>query len=122
MTGHEKQNRYLERDSCSFCLYQQATGVMPGGNSRTTVFTPPYPMYVERGHGCRVVDVEGQERIDFVNNLTSLILGHAHPKVVDAPTPKSHQGSAFSWPTESDVRLAQILVAPLPSVEHVRFT
>src|SRR5512133_2306073 len=122
MADSEKGNRYLEPDSRSFRFYQRATGVMPGGNSRGTVYTPPYPMYVERGYGCRVVDVEGQERVDFINNLTSLVLGHAHPKVVEAVGSQIQRGSAFSWPTESEVRLAEILTSRVPSVERVRFT
>ena len=68
---------YRSESSLSRELYQRATKVMPGGNTRHSTVLSPYPIYVSRGQGCRVTDVEGQERIDFLNNYTSLILGHA---------------------------------------------
>lgn len=87
-----------------------------------TVYTAPYPFYVESGHGCMVVDVEGEERIDFINNLTSLVLGHANEAVVAAVTQQARRGSAFAWPTESEVRLAEIITGRVPSVHQIRFT
>jgi glutamate-1-semialdehyde 2,1-aminomutase len=68
------------------------------------------------------MDEDGQERIDFVNNLTSLIVGHAHPQVVEAVVAQVRKGSAFAWPTESEVQLAEILTSRVESVETVRFT
>ena len=61
---------------------------MPGGNSRTTVFAAPYPAYIASAQGATVTDVDGQTRIDFVNNYTSLIHGHAHTRILDAVTRK----------------------------------
>ena len=58
-------------------LYERASRVMPGGNTRHSVALAPYPIYARSGSGCRVTDVEGEERVDFLNNYTSLILGHA---------------------------------------------
>ncbi len=60
-------------------LYERASRVMPGGNTRHSVALAPYPIYARSGSGCRITDVEGEERVDFLNNYTSLILGHAHP-------------------------------------------
>lgn len=122
MASTENLNRYLQPGSRSEGLYRRATRVMPGGNTRQTVFSTPYPFYVQRGHGCTVVDEDGQERIDFVNNLTSLILGHANPRVVEAVIDQVQRGSCFSWPTESEIRLAEILRERVASVEVVRFT
>ena len=53
---------YLADDSRSKQLYERGLSVMPGGNSRHTVVMQPYPVYVASGQGCRVVDVEGEER------------------------------------------------------------
>jgi glutamate-1-semialdehyde 2,1-aminomutase len=115
-------NTYLESGSRSSELFRRAAKVMPGGNSRTTVFTAPYPAYVASARGAVVTDVEGQARIDFVNNYTSLIHGHAHPKIVEAIGQQLSLGTAFSFPTESEVRLAELLVERVPSLEHLRFT
>ena len=56
---------YLDDASRSKQLYERALSVMPGGNSRHTVVMKPYPVYAVSGQGCRVTDVEGEERIDF---------------------------------------------------------
>ena len=61
----------------STALWERALSSLPGGNTRTTIFHEPYPVYFVRGEGCRVWDVDGIERIDFISNYTSLILGHA---------------------------------------------
>src|SRR5216684_2924674 len=117
-----KQNMYPDSKSRSQKLYDRALTSLPGGNSRTTVFMKPYPIYAARGEGCRVWDVDGNEYIDCVNNFTSLIHGHAHPLLVEAATRQLALGSAFGLPTLSEIELAELLVSRLPSVEQVRFT
>jgi glutamate-1-semialdehyde 2,1-aminomutase len=102
-------------------LYQRALNSLPGGNTRTTVFMKPFPIYAESGAGCRVRDVDGNEYIDCINNFTSLIHGHAHPALIAAATRQMVRGSAFGMPTESEVDLAELLAARLPSVDQLRF-
>src|SRR5271156_5154687 len=75
---------YRSPHSRSRELYRRAAGVMPGGNTRHSIAMAPYPIYAASGAGCRVTDVDGDERIDFLNNYTSLILGHADPIVTAA--------------------------------------
>jgi glutamate-1-semialdehyde 2,1-aminomutase len=115
-------NAYLEETSRSAELWERARAVMPGGNSRTTVFTAPRPVYAASGHGATVTDVEGQVRLDFVNNYTSLIHGHAHPRIIEAVVRQLGLGTAMSFPTETEVRLAEVLVDRVDSLEQVRFT
>lgn len=115
-------NAYLEPDSHSAALWSRARAVMPGGNSRTTVFTAPHPAYAASGHGATVTDVDGQVRLDFVNNYTSLIHGHAHPRIIAAVVDQLSRGTAMSFPTESEVRLAEVLVSRVASIERLRFT
>ena len=113
---------YPDPKSQSQHLYNRALASLPGGNTRTTVFMKPYPIYAARGEGCRVFDVDGNEYIDCINNFTSLIHGHAHPALVAAATKQLALGSAFGLPTESEIDLAELLASRLPSVEQVRFT
>jgi glutamate-1-semialdehyde 2,1-aminomutase len=94
---------------------------MPGGNTRHSIALAPYPIYARSGKGCRITDVEGEERIDFLNNFTSLILGHAHPEVMKAVCSRVGLGTAFTMPTEADVELAELLVQRIPCVEQLRF-
>jgi len=73
---------YRSTTSASRALHERAVIAMPGGTTRTTTYFDPYPLYVDRGDGCRVWDVDGTERIDMLGNYTAMILGHAHPAAV----------------------------------------
>jgi glutamate-1-semialdehyde 2,1-aminomutase len=106
----------------SALLYERARRVLPGGNTRTTVYRAPHPVYAASGHGCRVVDVDGIERTDFVNNYTALIHGHAHPRIVEAASQAIATGACFGLPTASEIALAETLCARGPTFERVRFT
>ncbi|MBV9595224.1 MAG: aspartate aminotransferase family protein [Chloroflexi bacterium] len=115
-------NAYLDPESRSAELWQRSRAVMPGGNSRTTVFAAPYPAYVASAQGATVTDVDGQTRLDFVNNYTSLIHGHAHPRILEAVMRQLPLGTAVSFPTESEIRLAELLVERVESLQRLRFT
>lgn len=112
---------YPDPQSRSKALYDRAVASLPGGNSRTTVFMSPYPIYAARGAGCRVWDVDGNVFIDCINNFTSLIHGHAHPRLVEAATRQIALGTAFGLPTESEIDLAELLASRLPAVDQLRF-
>jgi glutamate-1-semialdehyde 2,1-aminomutase len=113
---------YLARTPRSRALFERATRSIPGGSTRTTVYTAPYPPYVAYGQGLRIHDVDGNTYRDFLGNYTSLILGHAHPVVIAAAEAQVRRGSAFGAPTETEIELAEELRRRLPSVERVRFT
>ena len=112
---------YQSQRAISRSLYERASRVMPGGNTRHSIALAPYPIYAVSGKGCRVTDVEGDERIDFLNNYTSLILGHADSKVTEAVLRRVSQGTAFTMPTPEDVELAELLVDRIPYIDQIRF-
>jgi glutamate-1-semialdehyde 2,1-aminomutase len=85
---------YPDPNSSSQKMYDRALSSLPGGNTRTTVFMKPYPIYAARGEGCLVWDLDGNEFIDCINNFTSQIHGHAHPALVKAATAQLALGSA----------------------------
>ena len=114
--------RWAAPGSKSAELFARAQGVMPGGNTRTTVYMAPYPPYADFGEGCWVTDVEGDRRLDCLNNYTALIHGHAHPAIVEAATRRLARGSSFPLPTPEEIELAALLCQRLPSAERVRFT
>lgn len=105
----------------SAALYERAKAVMPGGNTRITVFMKPHPYYAAYGQGCRLTDVDGVERLDFTNNYNSLIHGHAHPAITAAVRDQLERGTAFPMATEAEIRLAELLCDRVPSFEQVRF-
>ena len=90
---------YPDPNSSSQKMYDRALASLPGGNTRTTVFMKPYPIYAARGEGCCVWDLDGNEFIDCINNFTSQIHGHAHPALIKAATAQLALGSAFGLPT-----------------------
>src|SRR5215813_9760497 len=114
--------RWAAPDSKSAALWARAQGVMPGGNTRTTVYMAPYPPYADFGEGCWVTDVEGDRRLDCLNNYTALVHGHAHPAVVKAATERLRRGTSFPMPTPEEVELASVIVDRVPSADQVRFT
>lgn len=102
-------------------LFNRAKKVLPGGVSRNTIFKLPYPDYVEQGQGCYVTDIEGVTRLDFANNMASLIHGHAHPTVTKAIIEQVQKGTAFTMATEIEVSYAELLCARVPGFEKIRF-
>jgi glutamate-1-semialdehyde 2,1-aminomutase len=109
-------------ESKSARLYERACKVMPGGNTRTSLFWPPYQIYADRGSGSRIVDVDGTERTDFHYNFTVLIHGHSHPSIVRQVQEQVSRLTCVSCTTESEVLLAELLCSRIPSFEKVRFT
>lgn len=102
-------------------LYQQAQSVIPGGVSRNTVFHKPFPHYVSKASGCYVTDIDGVERIDFANNMASLIHGHAFPPIVEGVIDQIRKGTAFTIATEPELEFAQLLCKRAPGFEKIRF-
>jgi glutamate-1-semialdehyde 2,1-aminomutase len=108
--------------SNSKVLSDRAKTVMPGGNSRLTVFQAPYPPYAVSGRGSVLVDAEGEERFDFINNYTSLLHGHTDPDITAAVIDQLYRGTAFALPTEQEIDLAAIIVDRYDAIDQVRFT
>ena len=102
-------------------LFARAKNVLPGGVSRNAVLRAPHPLYVDRGEGCRVIDIDGVSRIDFSNNMASMIHGHACPEVISAVTEQLARGSAFMMATEAEVIYAEHLCSRNPGFEMIRF-
>ncbi|MEZ6233168.1 MAG: aspartate aminotransferase family protein [Phycisphaerales bacterium] len=102
-------------------LYVRAKKVLPGGVSRNAVLRDPCPVYVDHASGCRVTDIDGVTRLDFANNMASLIHGHANPRIVEAVTQQLARGTAFTLGTEAEVRYAEHLAARNRSFERLRF-
>ena len=106
-------------------LYRRALRVMPGGvNSPVRAMRQigREPVFVARGEGCELVDVDGNRYIDWVCSWGPLILGHADPDVVAAVSSAAAGGTSYGAATEAEVELAEEVVARVPSVEMLRMT
>lgn len=79
------------------------------------------PIFYDRASGCRFTDADGREFIDYVGSWGPLILGHAHPAVIDAVTTAAARGTSFGAPCRQEVELAELVVGTVPFLEMVRF-
>jgi glutamate-1-semialdehyde 2,1-aminomutase len=107
--------------SASSKLYERALKVLPGGVSRNAVLRKPHPCYAVKGEGCYVTDLEGVRRVDFANNMASLIHGHAHPAIVEAVTAQIRRFTASTFATEVEVLFAEHMCNRSRSFEKIRF-
>ena len=106
-------------------LLDRARRVLPGGvNSPVRAFLSVggEPPFVARGAGCRIWDSEGREYLDFVGSWGPLILGHAHPEVLEAVTRTARDGLTFGATCALEVELAEAVLARFPFAEKLRFT
>src|SRR5665213_700403 len=105
-------------------IFRRATDVLVGGvNSPVRAFRAVggEPIVVDHALGARLWDADGNEYVDYVCSWGALILGHAHPKVVEAITAQARLGASYGMPTELEVELATRIRKALPSCEKVRF-
>jgi len=112
-------------DARSAALYRRALAVLPGGvNSpvRAMRAIGRDPIFVERGAGAELVDVDGNRYVDYVCSWGPLIHGHAHPDVLAAVTEAAARGTSFGAPTEAEVELAEEVARRMPAVEMLRMT
>ena len=94
---------------------------MPGGDTRSVTYFKPYPTFMVSGSGCFIQDVDGNTYTDFLNNYTVLVLGHAHPQVVDAVVERVKKGTVFPAPAEEQILLAEAITKRVKSCDLVRF-
>jgi glutamate-1-semialdehyde 2,1-aminomutase len=105
-------------------LYERACRVIPGGVSspvRAFRAVGGTPLFIERGAGQHLYDVDGRRYLDLVNSWGALILGHAHPTVVEAMSQACRNGTTFGAPCPAEVELAERITASYPGLEQVRF-
>jgi glutamate-1-semialdehyde 2,1-aminomutase len=118
--AEREARRLLERTPRSAALYQRAVRSMPKGVSSNFQSSDPYPVYLERGLGSRVWDVDGTEYVDFHGGFGVNVVGHAHPKIVEAVRDAIAKGAHFAVTTEASVALAEEICGRF-NLEQMRF-
>jgi glutamate-1-semialdehyde 2,1-aminomutase len=117
------ENHRKRTDVKSKAAFERAKRVIPGGvNSPVRAFKSVglTPLVMESGQGSRVTDIDGQTYIDYVLSWGPLIVGHAHPEVVEAIKRTAEKGTSFGAPTELETMLAELVCERVPSVDMVR--
>ena len=113
--------RYVASNAGSNAKHEQAKRYLPGGDTRNSIFWNPFPIYVSQADGSGITDVDGNERVDFINNMTTLILGHRHPAVIDALTEQLAHGVSYPAPTPLVVEWGELMCERVPSLDKIRF-
>ena len=119
---HPLVAEYRAFSPSSEAMANRAQSVFPGGDTRSSAHYGPYPLVIADASGCHMRDIDGNEVLDFMNNFTSLIHGHARPEVVDAVQRQVALGSAYAAPNEDQIALGEMMVERIPSIEQLRFT
>ncbi len=113
-----------KRRERSHQLYLEAQRYMPGGVSspvRAFKAVGGSPLFITRARGSKIYDVDGHEYIDYVCSWGPLILGHAHPQVVEALKRAVERGTSYGAPTELEIKLAREIQHAMPTLERIRF-
>jgi len=112
---------FPDLNSKSAKLAERARRVLPGGNSRSTIDLKPHPIYLTRASGAEVEDVDGNVYVDFNNNYTSLIHGHAFPAVTEAVAKQLPLGTAYAFGTVQEIDHAELICGRVPGFDKIRF-
>jgi len=117
----EAKEAYVSRNPKSFARYVEATAVMPGGNTRTVLFYPPFPLAMARAEGCRLWDMDGTEYVDFLAEYTAGLYGHSHPAIRAAVDRALDGGISMGAHNMLEAKFARA-VCDRFALERVRFT
>ncbi|MBJ3778375.1 aspartate aminotransferase family protein [Acuticoccus mangrovi] len=118
----EAEALYVDRRPESLAAHRRAEKVMPGGNTRSSLWSDPFPLCVASGKGCRITDVDGHTYVDFLGEFTSGIFGHSPDAVATAVAKALADGINLSSHNRLEIGLAERIVARFPSIDLVRFT
>jgi glutamate-1-semialdehyde 2,1-aminomutase len=115
------QNQYAQDHPLSLVSHSEACKYLPGGNTRTVLFTNPFPLTFDSGHGNKVVTIDGHEYTDFLGEYTAGIYGHNHPVIRKAIDDALDKGWNLGGHNELERKLAQVICERFPSMQKVRF-
>jgi glutamate-1-semialdehyde 2,1-aminomutase len=118
----EVAEEFERRNPKSKGLHERMRQYLPSGETRSITYYPPFPVTIDRGLGAVIVDADGHEYVDILNNYTALVHGHAFEPIVRAIRDKVTAGTAFPAPNAEQFELAKLLKDRFPAVERVRFT
>lgn len=118
----QAQQRYVDRRPVGARMHTEACAVMPGGNTRTVLYHPPFPLRVASGHGQRIVDVDGHDYVDLLGEYTAGLYGHSEPVILDAVRDTLDSGLSLAAHNVHEVQLARVIVDRFPALDLVRFT
>ncbi len=118
----EAQEQYRADNPKSLAQYQEACAALPGGNTRHSIFTEPFPLTMVKGEGAHLWDLDGHEYVDFLSEFTAGLFGHSHPQIRRALDQALDGGWNLGAQGPAEARFARAICDRFPSIELVRFT
>lgn len=118
----EARESYVAARPKSAAAYERAKQVMPGGNTRSTLFYTPFPTAMESGQGCYLRDIDGHDYLDLCGEYTAGLFGHSEARILKAIEGAIGRGLNLAAAGERESVFAGIICARFPSIELVRFT
>jgi glutamate-1-semialdehyde 2,1-aminomutase len=112
---------YAERNPESKRLHEARARVMPGGNTRSVLHVPPFPLTILHAEGARIWDADGHEYLDFLGEFTAGLYGHSHPVILEAIREALADGIVLGAPNRYELELAEAVCGRFPSIDLVRF-
>ncbi|MBT3369524.1 MAG: aspartate aminotransferase family protein [Rhodospirillaceae bacterium] len=118
----EAQARFTAANPNSQAQLEKASKVLPGGNTRTVLFYPPFPLTMTKGEGCHLWDLDGHQYIDFLGEYTAGLYGHSNPIIRAALDNALDNGIVMGGQNRAEADLGAAIVARFPAIDRVRFT
>jgi glutamate-1-semialdehyde 2,1-aminomutase len=117
----DAEARYVEANPKSRASHAEACDALPGGNTRSILFYPPFPLTIVRGQGARLWDLDGHAYTDLLGEYTAGLYGHSHPVIQAAVREALDGGIVLGGPNPYEAELARLICARFPSCDLVRF-
>ena len=118
----EARERFVAANPASLAAHVEAVSVMPGGNTRTVLFHPPFPLTMVSGQGCRLRDADGHGYVDLLGEYTAGLFGHSNPVIRAAIDSALDRGWNMGGHGPMESRLARVICDRFPSIDLLRFT
>ncbi len=114
--------RYAGKRPATAALHDRARAVLPGGNTRSVLYHPPFPLRITRAWDAMLEDADGYQYVDLLGEYSAGLYGHSHPVVIEAMIAALREGVSRGAHTRYEVDLAEVVCARFASIERVRFT
>ena len=118
---NEAKSAFAAKRPKTYAMHERAAHVMPGGNTRTVLFTAPFPLRVEKAQGATITDIDGHSYLDLLGEYSAGIYGHSHPRIIEAAKAALDNGLNYGAHHEGEVKLAEVVTKRF-NLDLVRFT
>jgi len=112
---------YIKSNPTSQKAFERAKRNLPGGNTRSVLYSDPFPLVIKSGRDCFVTSLDGGEYLDFLSDFSAGFYGHSHPVVKQAVTEALETGFSLGGLTEKESQLAEMIKSRFSSIDLIRF-